>query len=179
MVVIPPLCDRNSCRLKNVPQHDCQINYSTTTPTQTNNKKMSNRNAKKFISKAKVESLRAQNLFIQVWDYDAGFPGIQNDDYLGRCGFFTVLLFFSFFPRPFFLFFSVWRHFLLLDTHYIFTSSRRNSTNYLLLLLHNCMIFNSFRVFENLKFLKSLNFSRATVDIYSVAKAGKKDMVCI
>lgn len=36
------------------------------------------------ISKAKVESLRAQNLFIQVWDYDAGFPGIQNDDYLGR-----------------------------------------------------------------------------------------------
>jgi len=95
MVVIPPLCDRNSCRLKNVPQHDCQINYSTTTtPTQTNNKKMSNRNAKKFISKAKVESLRAQNLFIQVWDYDAGFPGIQNDDYLGRCGFFSVLLFF-------------------------------------------------------------------------------------
>ena len=37
-----------------------------------------------FFVKAKVESLRAQILFIQVWDYDPGFPGIQNDDYLGR-----------------------------------------------------------------------------------------------
>lgn len=101
MVVISQLCIRNSCRLKTVPQHDCQNNYSTTT-TQSNNKKMSNRNAKKFISKAKVESLRAQNLFIQVWDYDAGFPGIQNDDYLGRCGFLYCPTF-SFFSFLFFL----------------------------------------------------------------------------
>jgi len=37
-----------------------------------------------FRLKAVVDSLRAQILFIQVWDYDAGFPGVQNDDYLGR-----------------------------------------------------------------------------------------------
>ncbi len=60
------------------------------------------------ISKAKVESLRAQNCFIQVWDYDAGFPGIQNDDYLGR--WFSFIFFFPLFTRFsfFFFHFPIW-----------------------------------------------------------------------
>ena len=27
-----------------------------------------------------------QEIEMELWDYDPGFPGVQNDDFLGRCG---------------------------------------------------------------------------------------------
>lgn len=27
-----------------------------------------------------------QEVEMELWDYDPGFPGVQNDDFLGRCG---------------------------------------------------------------------------------------------
>lgn len=27
-----------------------------------------------------------QEMELDLWDYDPGFPGVQNDDFLGRCG---------------------------------------------------------------------------------------------
>ncbi|CAB3376533.1 Hypothetical predicted protein [Cloeon dipterum] len=33
---------------------------------------------------AEVSSYKAQEILIQVWDWDRGFPGYQNDDYLGK-----------------------------------------------------------------------------------------------
>lgn len=27
-----------------------------------------------------------QEMDMELWDYDPGFPGVQNDDFLGRCG---------------------------------------------------------------------------------------------
>jgi hypothetical protein len=34
--------------------------------------------------KAVVSSFKGQEVILEVWDWDAGFPGVQNDDYLGR-----------------------------------------------------------------------------------------------
>jgi hypothetical protein len=34
--------------------------------------------------KAEISSRKAQELLIEVWDWDPGFPGYMNDDYLGR-----------------------------------------------------------------------------------------------
>lgn len=37
-----------------------------------------------FLFKVEIFSRKGQELLIEVWDYDPGFPGVQNDDYLGR-----------------------------------------------------------------------------------------------
>lgn len=36
--------------------------------------------------KAMVNVTFGQEIDLQVWDWDPGFPGVQNDDPLGRCG---------------------------------------------------------------------------------------------
>lgn len=33
-----------------------------------------------------------QEMEMNLWDYDPGFPGVQNDDFLGRCGGESVVL---------------------------------------------------------------------------------------
>ncbi|XP_046399639.1 extended synaptotagmin-2 isoform X4 [Ischnura elegans] len=33
---------------------------------------------------AEISSRKGQEVLLEVWDYDPGFPGVQNDDYLGR-----------------------------------------------------------------------------------------------
>lgn len=35
--------------------------------------------------KAEVNVLFGQEISFELWDYDPGFPGVQNDDPLGRC----------------------------------------------------------------------------------------------
>ena len=34
--------------------------------------------------KAEVNAVLGQEMEMELWDYDPGFPGVQNDDFLGR-----------------------------------------------------------------------------------------------
>jgi hypothetical protein len=34
--------------------------------------------------KAVISSRKGQEVYIELWDWDPGFPGVQNDDFLGR-----------------------------------------------------------------------------------------------
>lgn len=38
------------------------------------------------MTKAEVNATLGQEMEMDLWDYDPGFPGVQNDDFLGRCG---------------------------------------------------------------------------------------------
>lgn len=37
-------------------------------------------------SQAEVNAVLGQEIEFELWDWDPGFPGVQNDDFLGRCG---------------------------------------------------------------------------------------------
>lgn len=39
-----------------------------------------------FLLKAVVNVTFGQEILFELWDWDPGFPGVQNDDPLGRCG---------------------------------------------------------------------------------------------
>lgn len=47
-------------------------------------------------TKAEVNVLFGQEITFELWDYDPGFPGVQNDDPLGRCGWIIEFLCFVF-----------------------------------------------------------------------------------
>lgn len=44
--------------------------------------------------KAVVNVTFGQEIQFDLWDWDPGFPGVQNDDPLGRCGLFVLVAFF-------------------------------------------------------------------------------------
>lgn len=36
------------------------------------------------VSQAEITAHRVQMVNLECWDWDPGFPGVQNDDFLGR-----------------------------------------------------------------------------------------------
>lgn len=39
-----------------------------------------------FMKKAEIYVGFGQEVGFELWDWDPGFPGVQNDDFLGRLG---------------------------------------------------------------------------------------------
>ena len=37
-----------------------------------------------YCNQAEVNAIVGQEIDFELWDYDPGFPGVQNDDFLGR-----------------------------------------------------------------------------------------------
>lgn len=47
--------------------------------------------------KYEIDADLGQEILFELWDYDAGFPGSENDDYLGRCWLYIFFHFFNLF----------------------------------------------------------------------------------
>lgn len=75
-------------------------------------------------TKYEIDAVKGQEVAFSLWDYDAGFPGPENDDFLGRCGFNSCALFqiLSCFPQYFFsivllhLFYRLFYSIIILDS---------------------------------------------------------------